>query len=82
MMGDDEAGTLAALTRYRREFVDPTILAHRGRIVKTTGDGLLLEFTSVVDAAHCAIALQQGMADINASAGVAAYHFQNRGEYR
>jgi hypothetical protein len=66
MMGDDEAGTLAALTRYRREFVDPTILAHRGRIVKTTGDGLLLEFTSVVDAAHCAIALQQGMAEINA----------------
>ncbi|WOJ90405.1 adenylate/guanylate cyclase domain-containing protein [Methylocapsa polymorpha] len=66
MMGDDEAGTLAALTRYRREFVDPTILEHRGRIVKTTGDGLLLEFASAVDAARCAIALQQGMAEINA----------------
>jgi adenylate cyclase len=65
MMGDDEAGTLAALTRYRREFVDPAILEHRGRIVKTTGDGLLLEFASVVDAVRCAIALQQGMAEIN-----------------
>jgi class 3 adenylate cyclase len=50
LMGEDEEGTLAALKAIRRELADPKIKEHRGRIVKTTGDGLLLEFASVVDA--------------------------------
>jgi adenylate cyclase len=50
LMGADEAGTLAALKTHRRELVDPKIAAHQGRIVKTTGDGLLVEFSSVVEA--------------------------------
>ena len=54
LMGVDEEGTLAALKRYRRELVDPKITEHRGRIVKTTGDGMLVEFVSVVDAVRCA----------------------------
>jgi adenylate cyclase len=63
LMGADELGTLAALKRYRREIVDPAITAHNGRIVKTTGDGMLVEFASAVDAVTCAVALQQKMAD-------------------
>jgi adenylate cyclase len=57
-MGIDEVGTLAALKTIRREIIDPAIAAHNGRIVKTTGDGLLLEFASVVDAVTCAVAVQ------------------------
>ncbi len=53
LMGEDEEGTLAALKQYRRTLVDPNITAHNGRIVKTTGDGLLLEFASVLDAVRC-----------------------------
>jgi class 3 adenylate cyclase len=67
MMGEDEAGTLQRLTQYRSDFIDPTIALHRGRIVDSIGDSLLLEFGSVVDAAYCAIALQQTIADRNAS---------------
>ena len=55
LMGADEEGTLAALQAHRREILDPKIAAHRGRIVKTTGDGLLIEFASVVDATCSAI---------------------------
>src|SRR5438128_5314460 len=55
LMGVDDEGTLAALKRYRRELVDPKITEHRGRIVKTTGDGMLVEFVSVVDAVRCAV---------------------------
>ena len=62
MMGRDESGTLAALKAARTEVVDPAIAAHDGRIVKTTGDGLLLEFGSVVDAARCALQVQAQMA--------------------
>src|SRR6266702_130481 len=62
LIGADEEGTLAALRALRRELVDPGIAEHRGRIVKTTGDGLLVEFASVVDAVRCAVALQRGMA--------------------
>jgi len=62
LMGRDEAGTLAALKTLRREVVDPPIAAHGGRIVKTTGDGLLLEFPSVVDAVRCVIEVQTGIA--------------------
>lgn len=67
MMGEDETGTLRRLTQYRSDFIDPTITLHRGRIVDAVGDCLLLEFGSAVDAAHCAIALQQALADRNAS---------------
>jgi adenylate cyclase len=65
LMGADEGGTLAALTAHRRELVDPAIAAHVGRIVKTTGDGLLVEFGSVVDALRCAVEIQRGMAARN-----------------
>ena len=62
LMGHDESGTLAALKAVRREVVDPRITAHGGRIVKTTGDGLLLEFPSVVDAMRCVVEVQMAMA--------------------
>src|SRR6202047_3055002 len=65
MMGADEEGTLAALKELRRELADPKIKEHRGRIVKTTGDGLLVEFASVVDAVRCAVEVQQEMAARN-----------------
>jgi TolB-like protein len=64
-MGADEEGTLERLKALRRELVDPKIAEHHGRIVKTTGDGLLVEFASVVDAVRCAVAVQQGMAARN-----------------
>ena len=66
LMGADEEGTLAALKAIRRELVDPRIVEHRGRIVKTTGDGLLVEFASVVDAVRCAVDVQREMAERNA----------------
>jgi TolB-like protein/class 3 adenylate cyclase/tetratricopeptide (TPR) repeat protein len=66
LMGADEEGTLAALKAIRREVVDPNIAEHRGRIVKTTGDGLLVEFASVVDAMRCAVEVQAAMAERNA----------------
>jgi adenylate cyclase len=65
LVGDDEEGTLARLKHHRRELVDPTIGEHSGRVVKTTGDGLLVEFASAVDAVRCAIAVQEGMAERN-----------------
>jgi TolB-like protein len=61
LMGADEEGTLERLKALRRELLDPKIAEHHGRIVKTTGDGLLVEFTSVVDAVRCAVAVQQAM---------------------
>jgi len=68
LMGADEEGTLAALRAVRRELADPKIAEHRGRIVKTTGDGLLVEFASVVDAVRCAVEVQLEMIARNASA--------------
>lgn len=65
LMGADEVGTLAALKTIRREIVDPAIANHKGRIVKTTGDGLLVEFASAVDAVTCAISIQEKMAARN-----------------
>ena len=62
LMGTDEVGTLAALKAHRREIVDPAIAAHKGRIVKTTGDGMLVEFASAVDAVACAVAVQEKVA--------------------
>ena len=60
-MGLDEEGTLAALRTVRNNLVDPKIAEHGGRIVRTMGDGLLVEFNSVVDAVRCAIAIQRAM---------------------
>jgi adenylate cyclase len=65
LIGADEEGTLAQLKAFRKTLVDPTIAKHRGRIVKTTGDGMLVEFASAVDAARCAVEVQRGMADEN-----------------
>jgi adenylate cyclase len=64
-MGADEEGTLARLNAHRREFLEPTVAEHRGRVVKRTGDGILVEFVSAVDATRCAIELQHGMAQRN-----------------
>ncbi len=70
LMGTDEEGTLERLNALRREFLDPKIAEHHGRIVKTTGDGLLVEFRSVVDALRCALEVQQGMAGRHTDVGV------------
>ena len=67
LMGADEERTLAVLKGHRRELIDPLIDQHRGRIFKTTGDGILIEFASVVDAVRCAVVVQQGMEDRNAN---------------
>ena len=61
LMGMDEEGTLTQLKGHRQALVDPKIEEHRGRIVKTTGDGMLVEFASVVDAVRCAVEVQRGM---------------------
>jgi adenylate cyclase len=65
LMGVDEEGTLAALKACRRQLIDPKIAEHRGRIVKTTGDGALVEFASAVDAVRCAMEIQRAMAERN-----------------
>jgi adenylate cyclase len=65
LMGADEEGTLAALMAHRAELIEPAIAEHRGRLFKTTGDGLLAEFASVVDAVRCAASIQHGMAKRN-----------------
>ncbi len=69
LMGADEEGTLERLKALRRELVDPNIAEHHGRIVKTTGDGLLVEFASVVDAVRCAVAVQQAMPERDTGVG-------------
>jgi TolB-like protein len=61
LMGADEEGTLRRLNAHRREFLEPKIAEHRGRIVKRTGDGILIEFASAVDAGRCAVEIQRGM---------------------
>jgi TolB-like protein/class 3 adenylate cyclase len=66
LMGIDEEGTLRQVKAHRKELIDPKITEHRGRIVKTTGDGMLVEFGSVVDAVRCAVDTQRGMAERNA----------------
>jgi class 3 adenylate cyclase/ABC-type uncharacterized transport system substrate-binding protein len=78
LMGADEEGTLAALKAIRRELADLKIAEHRGRIVKATGDGLLAEFPSVVDAVRCAVEVQRGMADRNAGVSPAERHIEFR----
>ena len=66
LMGVDEEGTVARLKTLRRELIDPKIKEHRGRIVRSTGDGALIDFPSVVDAVRCAVEVQQGMVQRNA----------------
>lgn len=66
LIGQDEEGTITTLTAHRAELFEPSITAHRGRLVKTVGDGLLVEFPSVVDAVRCAVDVQRGMARRNA----------------
>ena len=66
LMHADEEGTLAQLRAHRRAIIDPKIKEHHGRIIKTTGDGMLVEFASVVDAVRCAVEVQRGMAERNA----------------
>ena len=66
LMGNDEEGTLTALKACRRELTDPKLAEHRGRIVKTTGDGVLVEFASAVEAVRCAMEIQRDMAERNA----------------
>src|SRR5580692_2956971 len=67
LIGADEEGTLARLKAHRREVIDPKIAEHGGRVVKTTGDGILIEFPSVVAALRCAVEVQRAMAERNAS---------------
>jgi adenylate cyclase len=67
LIGADEEGTLNRLRSIRAELIDPKIALHHGRIVKTTGDGLLVEFASVVDGLRCATEWQRGMADRSAA---------------
>src|SRR5512143_3067984 len=66
MMGEDEAGTLAALKHRRREVLTPLVTQHGGRIFKLMGDGVLVEFPSVVNAVQCAVDMQKGMEAANA----------------
>ena len=69
LVGADEDGTVARIRALRSELIDPAIASNRGRIVKTTGDGILIEFASVVDAVRCAIEVQKSMAQRNAKLG-------------
>jgi len=69
LMGADEEGTLAQLKAHRRALVDPKITEHRGRIVKTTEDGMLVEFASVVDALPCAVEVQRGFQSFGSALG-------------
>src|SRR5271155_3141491 len=66
LAGADEARALARLRALRSDLIDPTIAVHHGRVVKRTGDGILIEFRSVVDAVRCAIEVQNGLAERNA----------------
>jgi adenylate cyclase len=66
LAGADEEGTLARLRALRSDLIDPAVATHHGRVVKRTGDGILIEFRSVVGAVRCAIGLQTGMVERNA----------------
>src|SRR6476619_5713765 len=75
LMGADEEGTHERLKAHFRDLIDPKIAEHRGRTVKNTGDGLLAEFPSVVDAVRCAVEIQRAMVDRNAETpGPGPYH--------
>jgi adenylate cyclase len=72
-MGADEEGTPAQLKAHRGQLVDPKIKQHRGRIVKTTSDGMLVEFASPIEAVRCAIEVQRGMVTRNQRIGASAW---------
>ena len=74
LMGGDEAGTLAALKRYRETIFDPAVAAHNGRIVKLIGDGTIVEFGSVVDAVNCALSVQRSGDPVAGCDGAPAHH--------
>ena len=78
LIGADEEGTLARFKAIRTELIDPAIGAHNGRLVKTTGDGLLVEFGSVVDALRCATEVQRAMAERNSGVFSVAHHCAER----
>ena len=78
LAGSDEERTLARLRALRSDLIDPTIAVHNGRIVKRTGDGVLIEFRSVVDAVRCAIEMQNGMIERNARAGTLTHLLLHR----
>ena len=82
LMERDEAGTLERLKAHRKEFVEPLIAEHRGRVVKLMGDGALCEFASVVDAVACAVAIQRGMAEREATSGGGAHPLPHRHQPR
>ena len=65
LMGEDEEGVLLAWTNHRTEQIEPSLERHNGRLFKTMGDGFLVEFSSVVDAVRCALAIQKGMHERN-----------------
>src|SRR5918995_3257572 len=67
LVGADEAGTIARLKALRKEFIEPLIAEYRGRVVKLMGDGALVEFASAVDAVECAVLIQQGVTEREAS---------------
>lgn len=67
MVGADEEGTLRRLTAHRKELIDPKIAEHQGRVVKVTGDGILIEFPSAVAALHCTVEFQRAIAERNAN---------------
>jgi adenylate cyclase len=72
LMGQDEEGTLARIKRLRREVIEPKVRDHQGRVVKTTGDGFLVEFSSPVEAVRCAVEVQAALASDAAHGGAPA----------
>ena len=77
MIGEDEAGTLAALRRIWSELFNPAVVGHRGRVVKMLGDGALVEFGSAVDAVECAVAIQNAMSKRNEEAEAKPLQFRS-----
>ena len=82
LMGVDEAGTRARFNAHLDELIEPAIASRRGRIVKTTGDALLVEFASVVDAVECAVAIQKDMAERTDQSGTASTKWKSQDDSR